>query len=80
MRALVALIAIVVILAIVGWLKFGSPNGDPTVQVDTDKVQKDTSAMVESVKDAANEIDKRVDVDIDADKKADKEPVDEQTD
>lgn len=65
MRALIVIIALVLVLLLIGWLRLGAPDGDPTIQVDTDKVKQDTSAVVESAKDAIDEVDRRVDVDVD---------------
>jgi len=63
MRAVIIVAFLILILVAVGWLRFFSPDGDPTVQVDTDKVQEDTSAFVEESKrivgDAAEAIDRR---------------------
>lgn len=64
MRALIAVTVVVVILVFIGWLKFGSQDGNPGVSVDTEKVRRDTESVVESVEGAANEIDDRVDVEI----------------
>ncbi len=63
MRAMIIVAFLILILVAIGWLRFFSPDGDPTVQVDTDKVQEDTSAFVEESKrivgDAAEAIDRR---------------------
>lgn len=63
MRAVIIVAFLILILVAIGWLRFFSPEGDPTVQVDTDKVQEDTSAFVEESKrivgDAAEAIDRR---------------------
>ncbi|HBJ35708.1 MAG TPA: hypothetical protein DDZ51_13375 [Planctomycetaceae bacterium] len=63
MRAVLIIAFLVLILVAIGWLRFFSPDGDPTVQVDTEKVQEDTSAFVEQSKrvagDAAEAIDRR---------------------
>lgn len=64
MRTLIAVTVIVLILVFVGWLKFGSQDGNPGVSVDTGKVRRDTEAVVESVEGAAQEIDDRVDIEI----------------
>ena len=65
MRALLIAALIVVVLLFVGWIRFSSPDGNPTIQIDTEKVKQDTSALVEKAKDAADEVDRRVDVNID---------------
>ncbi len=63
MRAVIIVAFLILILVAIGWLRFFSPDGDPAVQIDTDKVQEDTSAFVEESKrivgDAAEAIDRR---------------------
>lgn len=64
MRAIIIAAFLILILVAVGWLRFFSPEGNPTVQVDTEKVKEDTSAFVEESKrvagEAAEAIDTRV--------------------
>lgn len=55
MRVLIAVIVIVAILGFVGWIKFGTPNGDPTLQLDTNKMKEDTSAIVDKSKELTNQ-------------------------
>jgi predicted PurR-regulated permease PerM len=58
MRAVIVVAVLLLILGLivlVGWVGFSSPDGDPTLRVDTDKVQRDTSAIVENAKEVANE-------------------------
>ena len=51
MRALLGLIAIVLLLAVVGWITF-SWNGDrASVNVETDKVERDTQGLVDEGRD-----------------------------
>lgn len=64
MRAVTAILAFVLILGLAGWLQFGSPDNDPNIRIDTDKIKQDTSVIVDKAKDAADEIDRRVDVDV----------------
>jgi hypothetical protein len=54
MRALIFVVAIVLLMAVIGWLRFTSDDGDPSVRVDTDKMKQDTSSLVETTKDAAD--------------------------
>lgn len=76
MRAIIVIVVIVFILGLVGWVQFSSPDGDPTIRVDTDKMKQDTSAIVEKTKevarDAANSIDSAVE---DTDAGVDRDPV-----
>lgn len=64
MRAVLIVVVLVLILVAVGWVRFFSPDDDPTMQVDTEKVQEDTSAFVEESKrivgGAADAIDRRM--------------------
>lgn len=64
MRALIAIVVIVLVLLLIGWLRFSTPDGDPTIQMDTDKMKQDTSAIVDETKDAAEEISESVDEDV----------------
>ena len=50
MRAVIIVAILILFLVAVGWLRFFSPDGNPSVQVDTDKVKEDTSAFVEESK------------------------------
>jgi len=50
MRAVIVVAILILFLVAVGWLRFFSSDGDPGVQVDTDKVKEDTSAFVEESK------------------------------
>ncbi len=50
MRALMIVAIVILILVAVGWLRFFSPDGNPTVQIDTDRVQQDTAEFVEESK------------------------------
>ncbi|MCC9598945.1 hypothetical protein LOC67_00125 [Stieleria sp. JC731] len=64
MRGLLIAVLVVAALFLIGWLKYDDSNGDPTVRIDSANVRQDTSEMVETTKNAAEEIDRRVDVDI----------------
>ncbi len=55
MRALVAIIVIFIILGFAGWITFSTPNGEPTLRVDTNKVKEDTSAIVEKSKELTHQ-------------------------
>jgi len=69
MRAIIVIIFLVLILAAVGWLRFSSPNGNPSVEIDAAKVRQDTSEVIESSKRAvgaaADDIDSRLNEDTD---------------
>jgi predicted negative regulator of RcsB-dependent stress response len=61
MRALIVIVVLAVVLGYVGWVQFSSPDGDPTIRVDTEKVKQDTSAMVEKSKEIAGDAAKNID-------------------
>ncbi len=44
-RVLFVIVAIVLLLMLFGWLRYGTPDGRPSIQVDTDKVQQDTNEI-----------------------------------
>jgi hypothetical protein len=65
MRAVIVIVVIVLVLGLVGWLQFSSPNGGPTIRVDTDKIKQDTSQIVEKAKDVVEETAENLDTSID---------------
>jgi hypothetical protein len=65
MRAVIVIVVIVLVLGLVGWLQFSSPNGEPTIRVDTDKIKQDTSQIVEKAKDVVEETAENLDTSID---------------
>jgi hypothetical protein len=60
LKAFLAIVVLVLVFILVGWLRVGMPEGDPTIRVDKDKVKQDTERIVESAKQA---IDKATDSD-----------------
>lgn len=78
MRAIIVIAVIVLVLGLVGWLRFSSPDGDPTIRVDTEKVRQDTSAIVEKSKEAvdgaARSIDRAAE---NVDASVDREPIEQ---
>ena len=65
MRALAVIAVIVLLLSIVGWLKFSSPDGNPTIRVDRNKIEHDTAVMVDESKEALDQAAQKVDASID---------------
>lgn len=51
-RALIIIVALVIIMGLVGWLQFSSTDGDPTIRVNTEKVKQDSSRILEQSKKA----------------------------
>ncbi len=66
MRALIAIVIVVFLLGIVGWVQFGSTGGDPSIRVDTGKIQHDTAEIVERTKDAVDNVAEAMDGDNEA--------------
>lgn len=56
MRALVIAIVVVLVLALLGWLRFSTPDGKPTMQIDTQEMQEDSGEIVEQGKAAVENI------------------------
>ncbi|XZE52514.1 hypothetical protein SH139x_004213 [Planctomycetaceae bacterium SH139] len=45
MRTFLVIVLIIVLLAIVGWIRFGKQDGNPTLEIDSDKVKQDTTMI-----------------------------------
>ncbi len=67
MRALIVIVVILLILGLVGWLRFSLPDGNPTIRVDTQKVKQDTSELMENSKQAVDIAAEKIDQSIDRD-------------
>ncbi len=65
MRAIIGIGILLLVLAWVGWVQFSSPDGDPTIRVDADKVRQDTSVIVEKSKQVLDETAEKVDASLD---------------
>ncbi len=52
MRAIVVVVVLLFILVLVGWLRLSSQDGNPSIQLETDKVKEDTATIVEKSKQA----------------------------
>ncbi len=65
MRVLLVIVALVLVMLVIGWLRFSSPEGNPTIQIDGDKVKQDTSSLVDSTKSAVNQAADSIDNSID---------------
>ncbi len=65
MRAVIVILVVLLILALVGWLQFSSIDGGPGVRLNTEKIEQDTSAVVEdsqqAIQRAADKIDATID-------------------
>ena len=65
MRAVIAIVLLLLILGFVGWVQFSSPDGDPTIRVDKEKIKQDTSEIVEKTKQAVDSAAGKIDASID---------------
>ena len=54
LRAIIVIVLLAIILSFVGWLSFSSPDGDPTIRVNADKVKQDTSAIIDKGREVIN--------------------------
>jgi len=66
MRMLFVIVAVIVLLTLVGWLRFSSPGGNPTIQVDVEKVEQDTTKIIEKSKAAVNKAAEEIDASIES--------------
>ena len=55
MRALLVIVVVVLALVLIGWLQVSSPEGDPTIRVDTEQVEQDTESMINASEEMAEE-------------------------
>ena len=67
MRAILVIVVLALVLGWVGWLKFSSPDGDPTIRIDADKVKADTGMLVEKSKQAIDSAEKKIDQSVESD-------------
>lgn len=65
MRALVIAVVVVLVLVLLGWLRFSTPSGNPTLQIDTAEIKEDTGEMVEQGKSAIGRVREEVNEDAD---------------
>jgi ABC-type nickel/cobalt efflux system permease component RcnA len=65
MRALLVIIAIVLLLVFAGWMTFSTQDGNPTVQFDTQKAQHDTQRVIDETRQAMEHTADKVDDSID---------------
>lgn len=46
MRALILLIAIIVLFALVGWISFSSETGQSSINIETNEIREDTGEVM----------------------------------
>ena len=61
MRTILFVAVLLFALGWIGWVKFSSPEGDPTIRVDSDKVKQDTAVIIEKSKDAFDDASNNID-------------------
>lgn len=66
MRVLIVICVILLVLAVIGWLRFSSDSGDPTIRLDTEKIQTDSSEMMRQSRQAIDSAAREIDASIDA--------------
>ncbi len=67
MRVFIVIVLLLLILGLVGWIQFSSPDGNPTIRVDTGKVKEDTAVIVEKSKQAVDHAAETIDASNDPD-------------
>ena len=79
MRAIIGIAILLLVLAWVGWVQFSSPDGDPTIRVDAEKVRQDTSVIVEKSKQVLDDAAEKVgDASEEVDASPDLEPLEKE--
>ncbi len=48
MRGIIILVLLVLVMGLAGWITFGSNPGQTTINIETDKIQRDTETAVEN--------------------------------
>ena len=66
MRAIVVFILLAVVLSFLGWLTFSSDPGRSSVNVETEKIERDLHELSESAREAGRELRQSVAGDDDA--------------
>ena len=61
MRAVIVIVVLAVVLVLVGWVSFSSPEGNPTIRVNSEKVKNDTAVIVDKTKQAVENVADKVD-------------------
>ena len=56
MRFILTIILLLVVLSIFGWISLSSPDGNPTLRVNTERVKADTSRIIDRSRDAFDDI------------------------
>lgn len=56
MRALIGVVLLVALLAVVGWVTFSTEPGRTSVNVETEKIERDIQGFKDSAREAGEEI------------------------
>ena len=55
------LIILIAGLLIFGWIRFSMPDGNPTIQIDSDRVKQDTSTIIDKAKQTVDDFKSQID-------------------
>ncbi len=60
MRAFLVIALLIAGMAVIGWIRFSSPAGNPTLEVDKAKITDDTREVVDTVRNAAERVESQL--------------------
>ncbi len=60
MRGILALVVVVMILALVGWISFGNNANEATITIDKQKVKQDVDRIKQSGKDLGDKLEREI--------------------
>lgn len=61
MRGLLVIIAVVILLAFVGWITFGNDDGEATITLEKERIRQDTQEMLDTGADLIDRAQDRAD-------------------
>ena len=56
MRTILVIVLVVLVLAWVGWVNLSNPDGDPTLQINSEKVKADSAEIIDKSEQAIENI------------------------
>lgn len=82
MKVIIAVVVVIAVVLLLGWVTISRTGEDPDISVNTETIEEDTKAAVETTKDAAAEVveqgkklvDEAQQTDVDVDIKHDETP------
>lgn len=60
MRAVVAIVAILAVLLLIGWVQYDPSDDNPNLELNTQKVKQDTATAVEKGKEVIEKVDREI--------------------